>query len=75
MIVLSTAITPELIIGLKGLFGCKSSSTIELKASPDGSIPTRLKASSMPRTSSALQSEMTFEMDWMVKRMPMSPSR
>ena len=75
MMVLSTAIAPELIIGLNGLFDCRSSSTIELKASPDGSMPTRLNTSSPPRTSSALQSEMAFEMDWMVKRMPVSPSR
>ncbi len=74
MIVLSTAIAPELIMGLKGRFDCRSSSTMELKASPEGSMPTWLNTVSAPRTSKALHREITLEIDWIVKRILVSPT-
>ena len=74
MMVLSTAMAPELIMGLKGLWDWRSSSTIESNASPEGSMPTWRNTSSAPRTSRALHREIVLEMDWIVKRMLVSPS-
>ena len=66
-------IAPAFTIGLKGRPE-RSSTSIELNASPVGSTPTRASTPSRPWCSSAMPKMSAFEIDWMVKGCSASPA-
>ena len=64
---------PALIIGFNGRPVC-GSRLIELKASPEGSTPTRERTCLSPATSSASPYTSGLEIDWMVNGVRLSPT-
>jgi hypothetical protein len=69
-----TAMAPALMKGLRGRPASASSWTMELKAVPEGSRPTRRQTAS-PWRSSASTSAKTLLTDWMEKRVSASPAK
>ena len=68
-----TVMAPAFTMGLKGRL-VLASKTMALKASPEGSTPTRESTLSRPATSRARQKANAFEIDWMVNATSASPT-